>query len=234
MPTNKPVGLLGKRPGAGLLGGLDWSTLGPMLMALGGGIAGGATQGWGAGIGQGLQLAGQARENLQDRRLRDETLKALTDYREAGLGLRERELASADAYRNARIADMQNPGTKIGATVEGIRAKLARGETLTPGENQVYQDMLKQDFVTRLLQGQGQLGMPPSQAPIPQSGSATAPVPRSVKTVPVGPASTSSGPKPFEPDQARRQIGQVYNLPNGKQALWTQDAQGAVGWEPLN
>jgi hypothetical protein len=103
------------------------------------------------------------------------------------------------------------PPDKIGGTVEGIRAKLARGEPLTPSENQVYQDALRADPLTRLLQGGGGL-QPPAAPSMPQS----------------------SGPLPFEPNAQNRKIGQVYALPNGKQALWSKDDQGNTGWELLN
>lgn len=49
-----------------------------------------------------------------------------------------------------------------------------------------------------------------------------------------GGATQSTGPLPFEPDQTKREIGKVYNLPNGAQALWTRDPSGNVGWELLN
>lgn len=39
---------------------------------------------------------------------------------------------------------------------------------------------------------------------------------------------------PFEPDQAKRVLGKVYDLPNGKQAVWTRDPSGRMGWELLN
>jgi hypothetical protein len=52
-------GLFGGGGGAQATGGKPW---GPMLMALGGGIAGGASQGWGAGIGSGLQGAAAIRQ----------------------------------------------------------------------------------------------------------------------------------------------------------------------------
>ena len=55
--------------GQGLLGG-DWkSSIGPLLMALGGGIAGNSTQGWGASIGAGLQGASTAMQNQQESQL---------------------------------------------------------------------------------------------------------------------------------------------------------------------
>jgi hypothetical protein len=38
----------------------------------------------------------------------------------------------------------------------------------------------------------------------------------------------------FEANPQRRQLGQVYSLPDGRQALWTQDASGNAGWEVLN
>lgn len=38
----------------------------------------------------------------------------------------------------------------------------------------------------------------------------------------------------FEPDQSKRVLGKVYDLPNGKQALWTRDPSGKIGWEFLN
>jgi hypothetical protein len=75
----------GGLPTQGLLGGAlgmskgSSSKYGPMLMALGGGIAGGANHGWGAGIGQGLQGAALARmrgdENAQEQAYRDQLLK---------------------------------------------------------------------------------------------------------------------------------------------------------------
>jgi hypothetical protein len=215
-------GLLGNLPPEilqGLIGQNDWrSSIGPMLLNLGAGIAGGANQGWGPGIGQGLALAGQAQQNSRNDKLKQFALlqsllnaKATNDYRNQTLGLRQREAESNDAYRRARIKNLQNPQDKIGATVEGIRAKLARGETLTPGESKVYEDMLKQDFVTRLLMGQ----VVPQAAPQSKS--------------PV-----STGPQSFEASPARRQLGQVYNLPDGRQGLWTKDASGKVGWEVLN
>jgi hypothetical protein len=63
-------------------GGRPW---GPMLMALGGGIAGGASQGWGAGIGSGLQGAALMRQR------HDETSKE-DAYRQQLLKMKQAEL----------------------------------------------------------------------------------------------------------------------------------------------
>lgn len=49
-----------------------------------------------------------------------------------------------------------------------------------------------------------------------------------------GGAPASTGPLPFEPDQNKRALGKVYTLPDGRQALWTRDPTGKVGWELLN
>jgi hypothetical protein len=143
-----------------------------------------------------LRKAALEREN--------QNAEAMATYRAANLGLREREVASSEAYRAAQTANLANPQDKIGATVEGIRAKLSRGEALTPGEQKVYDDVIKQDYLTRLLQGGG----------IPV---------HPVQTVPVGSAQ-STGPQPYEPYASLRKLGQLYNLPDGRQALWTQGA----------
>jgi hypothetical protein len=97
--------------------------------------------------------------------------------------------------------------------------------------------------------------LPP--APIEASAPSSAPTPRRVRTMSVSPADgsmsptvqagtmpmptmmpgapknpQSKGPLPFEPDPAKRVIGQVYVAPSGKQYLWAHDGAG-VGWEPL-
>lgn len=54
--------------GGGLFGGMDWSSLGPMLLNLGAGIASGDN--WGQGIGSGLALAGKAQQNQQENELK--------------------------------------------------------------------------------------------------------------------------------------------------------------------
>jgi hypothetical protein len=93
------------------------------------------------------------------------------------------------------------------STLEGIRRRLSRGETLSAGDQQLYDDSLRLDPVDRLLRG-------PSSAPTP----------RKVQTVPVPAApggDVSEGPKPFPKDKAELAKGSVYNLPNGSQGLWT-------------
>ena len=147
--------------GKGLFGGLDWSSLGPMLLALGSGIASGGAPGgggWGGGIGRGLAGASEALQNKTMMDLRkaalereNENAAATSAYRAANLGLRGREVASSEEYRDAQIANLENPQAKIGATVEGIRGKLSRGEQLTPGEQKVYEDVIRVDYLTRLL-----------------------------------------------------------------------------------
>ena len=62
-------------------GGSDW---GPALMQLGGGIAAGATEGWGAGIGKGLGLAGASLQRSKEQRKQEE-------YQKAALAERARE-----------------------------------------------------------------------------------------------------------------------------------------------
>ena len=213
--------------GQGLFGGLNnistqGGGIGPLLLSLGAGIASGRN--WGEGISRGLAGAADAQQNSMLMDLRraglereNQNAEAMAAYRAANLGLREREVGSSEAYRGAQIENLQNPQPKIGEVVESIRRKLATGEQLTPGESKVYEDYLKQDPITRLLQGGGVPG----------------PTPHPVQTVPIAPG-MSTGPQPFQPNANLRKLGQVYNLPDGRQALWTQDASGKVGWEVLN
>lgn len=56
--------MLQKRDTGGLLGG--HSDMGTMLMALGGGIAGGASEGWGAGLGRGLTGAAAVKQRQNE------------------------------------------------------------------------------------------------------------------------------------------------------------------------
>ena len=64
----------------------DW---GPALMQLGGGIAAGATEGWGAGIGKGLGLAGASLQRSKEQNAEEQ-------YRKDALAVRARELAKQD------------------------------------------------------------------------------------------------------------------------------------------
>lgn len=92
--------------GGGLLGNgsTPW---GPMLMALGGGIAGGASQGWGAGIGQGLQGAALARmrgdENAQEEA-----------YRQAVLKMKQAEMGAGE-IKDIKLGDGRTITARVGA-----------------------------------------------------------------------------------------------------------------------
>ena len=57
----------------------------------------------------------------------------------------------------------------VGNTIEIIRRKLAIGETLTPGEQKVYDDALRGDIFTQILRAQQGGGIPgiPGLPPLP-------------------------------------------------------------------
>ena len=101
-------------------GGKDW---GSMLMALGGGIAGGASQGWGAGIGQGFQNAASVnlknRAMTQEEAYRQQVLGMKRDAMNAGpdptSGMREYEMAKAQGYQGS-FMDYQTAVRQAGAT----------------------------------------------------------------------------------------------------------------------
>lgn len=106
--------------GGGLLGGSGGDNMqgdgfmdrlqggwGPMLMALGGGIAGGATQGWGAGLGQGFQSAAAVAQRnkalAQDQAQFDAKMKLAQDQANRGPDptddQREYEAARAQGFQ---------------------------------------------------------------------------------------------------------------------------------------
>lgn len=150
-------------------------------------------------MGRGKGMTPYQRESLdlQRARLQHDMARGgagLTPYQARSLELRERALSAP----------------KQVSAVEGIRRKVAAGETLTPGEQKVYDDATRLSAFDRILLGAGAETDAP--APRPQS----------------------MGPLTFETNPNRRQVGQVYTLPNGKQGLWSKDAQGRTGWEVID
>jgi hypothetical protein len=106
--------------GGGLLGdqgGKDW---GSMLMALGGGIAGNATQGWGAGIGAGFQGAALANMRSKENAKEEAYRKQVLEMRQAEMNKGPEALASerefARAQTDPRFADFLMNRAKAGAT----------------------------------------------------------------------------------------------------------------------
>jgi hypothetical protein len=98
--------MLQQRKGGGLLGGN--SDLGSMLLALGAGIASGSTEGWGSGIGKGLALAQQSKQNNRESRLAEQLLgvkmaeAGVPGAREA-LGIAESPFAIGDVKDRAGV-----------------------------------------------------------------------------------------------------------------------------------
>lgn len=70
-------------------------------------------------------------------------------------------------------------GTKIGATLEGVKSKIAKGETLTPGQQKLYDDSLKHDAMLAALLGGGNAST--AEAPTGE-GATPGPTPTPVKT----------------------------------------------------
>lgn len=96
---------------------------------------------------------------------------------------------------------------QIGSTMEGIKAKLASGQELSPGEKQLYDDAQKTSDWAKILGG----------------------------AEPTVAAKPSTSPLAFEQDVSKRITDQVYNLPNGRQGIWRKDPNtGATGWELVN
>jgi hypothetical protein len=85
-------------------GGKDW---GSMLMALGGGIAGNATQGWGAGIGAGFQGAALANMRSKENAAREarlqQSLAADAEQQKANEAYRQQQIL-LEKERNATYA----------------------------------------------------------------------------------------------------------------------------------
>jgi hypothetical protein len=168
----------------------------------------------------GLDLLGK-QEQQEERAANRE---ALEQHRQATL-----------AQRTAEFEHRRQPNI-----IEGLRQKLASGQPLNPGEQRVYDDALRADPLTRLLQGQGNGGPANPPAPLMQTPAQPAgspPGPRPVPTMRVtpdgamAPTTGNASALPFEGDQTRRQLGAVYSLPDGRRAKWSQDGQGNVGWE---
>jgi hypothetical protein len=86
-------------------GGKDW---GSMLMALGGGIAGGATQGWGAGLGAGFQGAAAANQINKMLQQQEEQNRQEQAYREKLLTARDTE-----AKQPKLVDDPRGTGGKV-------------------------------------------------------------------------------------------------------------------------
>jgi hypothetical protein len=95
----------------GLLGRADWrSSIGPALLNLGAGIAGGSTRGWGAGLGAGLAGAGNAVQNQQEMD-RDSQMQRLM------LGMKMAEMNRPET-KNVKLPD----GTEVTANISGGKA----------------------------------------------------------------------------------------------------------------
>jgi hypothetical protein len=112
----------------GLLGNKDWrNQIGPALLALGAGIAGGANRGWGPGIGAGLAGAQDAIQNQQELALKDSLLKQKQSPTFGVIG--------EDAYGNKQYG-FADPGSMTVTPVRGSSAdQQTQGQDLTTGED---------------------------------------------------------------------------------------------------
>ena len=86
------------------IGGGDYSNLGPMLLALGAGIASGSGHGWGAGIGAGLSGAENVMQTRLANRFKLAELMSLQGFRQGQLG----NTATANAIKQ-QTANQTNP-----------------------------------------------------------------------------------------------------------------------------
>jgi hypothetical protein len=140
-------GLFGGGGPEGMSGGKDW---GSMLMALGGGIAGNATQGWGAGIGAGFQGAALAnmrsKENAQQEAYRQQVLKMRQAEMNQGpaplASEREFERANKDpAYAKFLMQRDQAQGTRIVNNMGSNESEF--GKEASKNFGAIYTDMNK-------------------------------------------------------------------------------------------
>jgi hypothetical protein len=140
-----PMG--GQSSGGGLLsdllgggeqstGGKDW---GSMLMALGGGIAGNAHQGWGAGLGQGFQNAAVANMKSKEAAREEAYRQQVLDLKRQELGaapkgtddMREYEMARSQGYKGT-FWDYMNDLRRSGAS--SVQVGSPEFGTIPPGK----------------------------------------------------------------------------------------------------
>ncbi len=139
---------LGDDKSGGLLGLIKNPQTRDMLLALGAGIAGGATKGWGAGIGAGLAGAGQAKQDFRQNDLREKayalqqaTLENQINYQNASLentkantainqGLRDDANATRAQAEARQEAELSSPVGMISSAAPGYAA--AKKELLSP------------------------------------------------------------------------------------------------------
>jgi hypothetical protein len=106
--------LLNQGGAGGLLGGSGKKDLGKMLLALGAGIASGSTEGWGAGIGRGLGLAHQSKQDSEDDKMRQAMFLRQLLGDQATQTFRDKQLAQGDERNAISRKNAENAGVPAG------------------------------------------------------------------------------------------------------------------------
>lgn len=143
---------------------------------------------------------------------------------------RAASVTSADRMAIARLgADTREQASLLAAASKWNTDQANKSIYSTPEAPFIPEPFPAEEMLRQIRGAQSSAGVsggstPASPAPVPGGGAPAA------EKAPV-----SSGAMPFEPNPQKRSINQVYDLPNGKQGLWSHDpASGKVGWELLN